>query len=257
MIATPERRPHPDDGAGRSAPALVWRFEEPVHCIASTVLGGGIGLRSWIVNTTVAGGYAEPDPAAHARRIAASLECDGDGAVLLTALDVGGYEVAVEDGGAEVVATTGLDVVTFAAAPDDEHVRWRPGTINVVAWVPVPLAGAALVNLVATVAEAKAQALRERGVRGTGTPSDATVVCCPAGPVPDDDEHRYGGPRSTWGARIARGVRAAVTKGIARRTPHGAWDRRLPERRVRERPGADYRADRRQLRAGPKSCVAP
>jgi adenosylcobinamide amidohydrolase len=82
--------------------------------------------------------------------------------------------------------------------------------------VPEPLTDAALVNLVATVAEAKAQALGEAGVPATGTPTDAVVVCCPSGPVPDDDDHRYGGPRSRWGARVARAVHAALVEGIDR-----------------------------------------
>src|SRR5690606_24657071 len=118
--------------------------------------------------------------------------------------------------GAVVSATTGLGAITWAAAPDGHHAVWAPGTVNVVAWVPEPLADAALVNLVATVAEAKAQALAEAGVAATGTPSDAVAACCPAGPVPEDDEHRYGGPRSVWGARVARAAHAAIAEGIAR-----------------------------------------
>jgi len=214
LILEPSIVPHPDDGTGRSAPALVWRFAEPVRCLASTVLGGGLGDRSWLVNATVGPGYEEADPAAHAARIAGALELDiGGGAVLLTGIDVNGFIPTVDDG-AEVVATVGLGAVTFAAAPDGAHAIWRAGTVNVVAWVPEPLQDAALVNLVATAAEAKVQAFAETGVAGTGTPSDAVVVCCPRGPVPDDDEHRYGGPRSTWGARIARAAHAAIVRGI-------------------------------------------
>ena len=80
--------------------------------------------------------------------------------------------------------------------------------------MPEPLADAALVNLVASIAEAKAQALDEAAVPATGTPTDAVVVCCPPGPVSDDDDDRYGGPRSTWGARVARAVHAAISEGI-------------------------------------------
>ena len=90
------------------------------------------------------------------------------------------------------------------------------GTVNVVAWVPEPLSDAALVNLVATVAESKARAFADTGVPGTGTPTDAVVLCCPVGPPPDDDEHRYGGPVSLWGARVARAAREAITQGIER-----------------------------------------
>jgi hypothetical protein len=91
---------HPDDGAGRPAPVLVWRFPAPVRCIASTVLGGGIGARSWILNATVTLGYREQDPAAHAGRIAAAAGLErGRGAALLTGVDVRSFRTA-EDGGA-------------------------------------------------------------------------------------------------------------------------------------------------------------
>ena len=33
-------------------PALVWRPATPVQAIATTVLGGGIGLRSWMFHAT-------------------------------------------------------------------------------------------------------------------------------------------------------------------------------------------------------------
>ena len=199
-----------------TAPVLVWQFDEPVRAVSSAVLGGGIGSRRWITNATVGFQYDEPDPAAHAARIAVELGLDPSAGVgLLTAVDVTCFTTAADDG-AEVVATTGLGAVTWAAAPDGHFHEWRPGTINVVAWVPEPLADAALVNLVATVAEAKVQALAAAGVPATGTPSDAVVACCPTGDAPDDDDHRYGGPRSRWGARLARAVHAAVLAGIER-----------------------------------------
>ena len=76
--------------------------------------------------------------------------------------------------------------------------------------IPVGLSPAAAVNAVATATEAKVQALVEAGVPGTGTASDAVLVCwSPALPV-----EPFAGPRSTWGARIARAVHAAVRRGL-------------------------------------------
>lgn len=207
MILTPEVAEH--DGR----PVLVWRFDAPVRCIASTVLGGGIGARSWLTNATVSLGYRETDPAAHAGRIAAACGLAGDGAGLLTGVDVRSFRAAADDG-AEVVATVGLGAITMAAAPAGESRQWAPGTVNVVAWVPEPVADAALVNLVATITEAKVQAFADAGVPATGTPTDAVVVCCPNGSVVDDDDHRYGGPRSMWGSRAARAAHAAIAAGI-------------------------------------------
>ena len=211
MILEPELGRHGDD-----APVLVWRFDTDVRAVASAVVGGGLGPRRWITNATVGLHYDEPDPADHARRIAAGCGLgEADGIGLLTAVDVRDFTTAV-DGGAEVVATTGLGAITWAAAADGEFEGWEPGTINVVAWVPEPMADAALVNLVVTVTEAKVQALGGAGVPATGTPTDAVVVCCPAAPPPDDHHHRYGGPRSSWGSRVARAAHAAITEGVAR-----------------------------------------
>nr|MBA3906853.1 adenosylcobinamide amidohydrolase [Pseudonocardiales bacterium] len=77
-----------------------------------------------------------------------------------------------------------------------------------------PLSDAALVNAVVTATEAKVQALAEAGVPGTGTSSDAVCVACPSSPPPGETG-LYGGPRSLWGARVARAVHAAVAEGTA------------------------------------------
>ncbi len=75
-----------------------------------------------------------------------------------------------------------------------------------VAQLPVRLTDAALLNALCTVAEAKAQALVEQGVPGTGTPSDAVSVVCPL----DGPAEPFAGPRSPWGARLARAVHASI-----------------------------------------------
>lgn len=174
--------------------------------ISSGALGGGIGTRRWVVNATVPLSYARSDPDAHLVELAGELGLTGSGTGLLTAVDVT-TAVAGEDGGVTVSATVGLGDPIWAAAPDSSG---HPvGTVNVVAWLPVRLSDAALVNAVATVAEAKAQALYELGVPATGTCTDATVLACP----PDGPVEAYGGPRSTWGARLARAAYAAICQG--------------------------------------------
>jgi adenosylcobinamide hydrolase len=194
---------------GVPAPVLVWRFDTPVRAISSGALGGGIGERSWVINASVPMSYDRPDPPGHLAEVAAALDLAGTGVGLLTGVDVADH-VIIEDGGVRAVATVGLGAPAWAAAPDGEAPRnARPGTVNAVIWVPVALSPAALVNAVATVAEAKAQALWELGVPGTGTSTDATCVLCPVEGVPAP----YGGPRSQWGARIARAAHMAVRKG--------------------------------------------
>lgn len=204
-VGEPERSEQAD---GR--PVLVWRFPAPVRALATTVLGGGLGERSWVVNAEVALDYHRPDPSAHAAEIASRAGLQGDGIGFLTAARVGDV-VSAEDDGARCDATVGISVPTWAAAPDGAWSRWEPGTVNLVCWVPAPLSDAALANAVVTVTEAKAQALFEAGVPGTGTASDAVAVCCPPG-----GGEPYGGPRSPWGARLARAVHAAVAAGTAR-----------------------------------------
>jgi adenosylcobinamide hydrolase len=193
-------------GGAAGGPVLVWRFPEPLATLASTVLGGGLGLRSWAVNAEVPLEYHR-EPVAHAAQIASEHRLAGDGVAMLTAarvLDV----VSRTDGGASCDATVGIATPTWAAADDGSWSRWEPGTINLLCWVAAPLSAAALVNAVVTATEAKAQALLELGVPGTGTASDAVAVCCPPG-----GGEAYGGPRSRWGARLARAVHAAVRDG--------------------------------------------
>src|SRR5205807_6313610 len=117
-------------------------------------------------------------------------------------------------GAVTAVATVGLGEPEWAAAPGNQPPTIRSGTINIVAFLPVRLADAALVNAIATVTEAKVQALVEAGVPGSGTATDATCILCPV----DGPAQPYGGPRSVWGARLARSVHAAVRAGIPLRS---------------------------------------
>ena len=198
-------------GGGASRPVLVWRFPEPVRALATTVAGGGLGTRSWAINAEVPLDYDHDDPGAYAAQIADDLGLEAAaGLGFLTAasvLDV----VSRADGGASCDATVGISTPTWAAAPDGSWSRWTPGTINLLCWIPAPLSDAALANALVTATEAKTQAILEAAVPGTGTASDALGVCCPSGGT-----EAYGGPRSPWGARLARAVHEAVGVGIAR-----------------------------------------
>lgn len=210
-VLEPERAVHTDDGAGVAHPVLVWRAGAPFRCVSSGVVGGGLGDRSWVFNAEVTLDYHRDDPAAHLAAIGHELGlAAGAGTGLMTAAPV--LEVVTAaDGGAGCAATVGVSTPTWASAPDGTWSRWRPGTVNLVCTVPAPLSDAALVNAVITATEAKTQALIDAGVPGTGTASDAVVICCPPGGA-----EPYGGPRSTWGARLARAVHQAVATGTKR-----------------------------------------
>ncbi|MEN3535803.1 adenosylcobinamide amidohydrolase [Microbispora sp. ZYX-F-249] len=206
--------------------ALLWRFGPGWRMISSAMLGGGVGRREWVLNAQVAAGYARMDPVEHMD----ALGPGGPGVGMMTAALVERYAAAA-DGGAEAVATVGLGVPTWAASPEgvpDPGVPYvpepareavgggdagagvpRPGTINILVAVPVAFSDPALVNAVMTVTEAKTQALLEAGFPCTGTASDAVCVAVrEEGPA-----EAFGGPRSLWGARIARAVHRAVLDG--------------------------------------------
>jgi adenosylcobinamide hydrolase len=188
---------------------LVWHLPEPWLAIASTALGGGIGPRRWVLNAQVPRDYACDEPERDLAAIAAATGCAGTGVGFLTAADVRTWMRGDSDA-VTVFATVGLRGPVWAASTPAPVTAPAAGTINLVAFVPERLADAALVNAVATVTEAKVQALVEAGVAGTGTPTDAVCVLTPThGPA-----ERYGGPRSRLGSHLARAVHAAVSAGI-------------------------------------------
>jgi adenosylcobinamide amidohydrolase len=202
---------HWRDEDGIPLPAACWRPGPGYRMISTGVLGGGIGPREWVLNAQVAAGYVRTDPARHLAELAGRFGLTGPGVGMLTAAQVTGL-VTRSDEGAEAAVTAGLRMPTWAAAPAgpaDQDLS--PGTINIIVSVPVPLTDAALVNAVITVTEAKTQAVLDAGFAATGTATDAVCVAVkdPAGTAAED----FAGPRSAWGARIARSVYAAVLAG--------------------------------------------
>jgi adenosylcobinamide amidohydrolase len=223
--------------AGIRFPMALWRPGPGYQMISSSIVGGGLGPREWVLNAQVASDYDRVDPGVHLAELAADLGLSGPGVGLLTAAQVTEV-VQREDSGAHVSATVGLGLPTWAAAPpgspdagppdasppdagspDARLAPIRPpGTINIVVCVPVPLSDAAFVNAVVTATEAKSQALLEAGFACTGTASDAVCVAAPAGGPGED----FAGPRSLWGSRVARATHAAVYAGALAyaRRPH-------------------------------------
>ncbi|GGL93568.1 adenosylcobinamide amidohydrolase [Streptomyces fumigatiscleroticus] len=201
-----------DDGTW---PLLLWTPGESLRMISTAVLGGGLGERDWVLNAQVRPGYAHRDPAAHLTAIAAGLGLRGHGVGLMTAARVADRCRAVDEGVCALV-TAGLGVRGWAARPQPGSPGPAPaGTVNTVVSVPVPLCDAALVNAVGTATEAKVQALRDAGIDASGTPTDAICVAAPR-PVPGRASEAFAGPRSVWGARIARAVHRATYEACVR-----------------------------------------
>ncbi|CAL9362916.1 hypothetical protein SUDANB15_00692 [Streptomyces sp. enrichment culture] len=199
---------------GERLHSLLWTAGPGRRMISSAVLGGGIGERAWVLNAQVSHGYRRTDPDRHLAGLAAAAGVRGPGVGLMTAADVSAYASA-HDTGAEAFVTAGIDVRGWAARPDGgTSGPQAPGTINIVVSLPVALTDAALVNAVATATEAKVQALLEAGHDCSGTPTDAVCVAART-PGPDEEEYAFAGPRSLWGARLARAVHRAVLEATA------------------------------------------
>lgn len=228
---------------GIDLPVLVWDLGTDHPMISSGPLGGGLGPRRWVINASVPMSYSRTDPDADLAGIAADLGLGGPGVGLMTGVDVAD-RVSVTDDGAVATVTVGVGAPALAAAPDGDLRRFRPGTINIVVRVPVRLSDAALVNAATTATEAKTQALADLGFDATGTASDAICVIC----APDGPAEAYGGPRSTWGARIARAVHAAVRDGGREWREHGqSWSDRHPNGGIPVQPGSGDLDDERAV----------
>jgi adenosylcobinamide amidohydrolase len=169
---------------------------------------------AWVVNTRVGVDYHREDLDVHAGELADHFGLAGPGIAMFTAADVRNVASSTVDG-VTVDVTLGIGKPTWAADPSGS---WSgapptlppPGTINIVAQLPVALQPAAAVNAVITITEAKTQALLELRVPGTGTASDAVTVCWPDAPGVE----AFCGPRSRWGAPLALATHAAVVAGI-------------------------------------------
>jgi len=213
-LGEPQLLSRHEDGAELAM--ALWRFRSPLLALSSAPYGGGWGERHWVLAAQVASGYHRTDPAGHLAGLAGDLGLDGPGIGMLTAVDVR-LVTASRDDGVAAAATVGLTHPSWAAADAGTAAPatgapGSAGTVNIVAVLSRRLSGAALVNAVMTVTEAKSQAMWEAGFAGTGTPSDAVaVLCAPSGPA-----EAYGGPRSRYGSRLARAVHRAVLEGSRR-----------------------------------------
>lgn len=107
---------------------------------------------------------------------------------------------------------------TREAEPPQGDDRPRPGTVNVVVGTDRALEEAALANLVAVAAEAKAATLSEL-VGVPGTTSDAVV----AATDPSGEPSEYSGSATAVGSAARVCVRDAVSAALAARYPDGEF----------------------------------
>jgi adenosylcobinamide amidohydrolase len=191
------------------------------RCLASAVLGGGLGaVRTW-VNLQVPSDYARRDPDVHLAEVTGGFP--GPVVGMLTAASVKDFH-DVTCGSARAVATVGLSLPIAAAGRREVAGASRPGTINVLVVTDAALTDAGLVGALQTAVEAKAQALADAGIAAcnhtglaTGTASDAVAVACVPGACID-----FAGPATRAGSELARAVHRAVYEGCECWSRHGS-----------------------------------
>ncbi|MFJ9689967.1 adenosylcobinamide amidohydrolase [Streptomyces bacillaris] len=178
-------------GAGLMTAAEVAAYTTGRDGGVTATVTTGLGVRGWAAAPETAG------------PVCAAPETAGPESVA--------PETAVPESAAGETVTSGTAAAGTPGPAASVRAPHRPGTVNIVVELPVALSDAALVNAVATATEAKVQALLDAGLDCSGTPTDAVCVAAPE-PGPDGGEP-FAGPRSPWGARIARAVHTAVLDG--------------------------------------------
>ena len=178
--------------------------------ISSAPLGGGLGLRQWVLNVQVPHAYDGTEPGSHLAALAAEAGVLGLGVGMMTAVDVRVASTAHHDG-IVVDATVGVSGARCGPPPrpfgsgrclrswHHQHRGGPPGAIE---------------------RRGPRQCDRHRhrsqgpGLVGCrdrrhGNRHRRAVRALPA----PWDVHAYGGPRSLWGGRLARVVYRAVRAG--------------------------------------------
>lgn len=184
----------------------------------STGWDGGFAAADRAFNVTVPEGW-HPDSVGSwaADRIGdAGFDPAGDAPVLLTGVAQEHARVA-RCGPVAVAATVGLsNPAALPTDPDGGVLPGEPdpvvGTVNVVVGATRALDDAALANLVAVAAEAKAATLLD-AAGFPGTTSDAVVAGCD----PDEEPSAYSGSATRVGAATRACVRDAVSASLGSR----------------------------------------
>lgn len=194
----------------------------------STGWDGGFAAADRAFNVTVPEGWHPDDVGSWAaERVAgAGFDHENDAPVLLTGVAQEHARVA-RCGPVAVAATVGLS--NPAALPMDPGGGALPsdpepvaGTVNVVVGTARALDDAALSNLVAVAAEAKAATLLD-AAGFPGTTSDAVVAACD----PDGEPSAYSGSATRVGAATRACVRDAVSASLESR--YGDSDDDVPD----------------------------
>jgi iron complex transport system ATP-binding protein len=169
-------------------------FQQPRRVLSSAVLNGGFSLVSHFVNMKVSTECPLDleDPAITLRRYCRGKGWQGDAVGMMTAASMKSFRAAydnVADESLAVVVTTGLGNARRAGDSAEgielSTMPRKAGTINMAIVTSAALTDAAMVEMVSVIAEAKAAALQELGIKSpvsgrlaTGTGTDAAAIFC-------------------------------------------------------------------------------
>ncbi|MBN1110135.1 MAG: adenosylcobinamide amidohydrolase [Methanomassiliicoccales archaeon] len=194
------------------------RFPQKVRTLASTILNGGLGSTDSVLMVQVPMHYDHANPVAHLRQLVSELGMPPDTVCFMTAADLhrafSAEEVCHNGTSAIALVTAGISNSINAGESSREGMvpHRQVGTINIVVITDKPLEDCGLANAIMTVTEAKTAALRDHGVPGTGTTSDAVLVVCPR----DGERCPWSGTGSDHGISMAMAVRRGVGSSISK-----------------------------------------
>jgi Uncharacterized conserved protein len=195
-----------DDVAQLLAPGFRW---------VSTGHPGGVHIADAAYNITVPEGFSRTDLRSYidSRRVRAGFEADGF--ALLTGVAMQHARVA-QTAETTVIATAGVSNPAVLPPPGTpapvRSDRSDGGTVNLLISVDARLTNAALFNLIAVAAEAKAATLL-RSTDAPGTSSDALIIGCATHGPPV----RFSGSITPVGAAVRACVRDAIAASLRSR----------------------------------------
>ncbi|KEO81793.1 adenosylcobinamide amidohydrolase [Tumebacillus flagellatus] len=191
---------------------LMLRGDRPFLTLSSSLHGGGLGERRFLLNVQVPHGYQSDDPWRDVRERVETLGLPPEETVaMMTAADV---EQVVESfaGGEEfelrVYVTAGVGNAARAGVKRKTYPGYRAGTINIIAVFDARLTEAALVNALITITEAKTAVLQDLGITdtqgqpATGTTTDSIILASTQNSV-YTGLHQYAGVATELGNSLA------------------------------------------------------
>ncbi len=187
--------------------------------LSSAIMNGGMHQSDTVVIKQVMKGYDHVSPENDLRKTVSALGLPEHTVGLMTAAflpkalthrvdSYGHVKVATVVSAGVCNAVVAGELIPNVEGRVKEKI-YRAGTINMVCVLDRPLSDEGLVNAIMTMSEAKAAGLRDEGIDGTGTTSDAIVLATPFG-----DGARYAGTATEEGICLSRSIRAALASSI-------------------------------------------